>query len=35
MQGLEDAYTRFEQNMGWRIGSYAKTVIYHSAQDHV
>lgn len=29
------SYARFEQNMGWRLGSYAKTVVYHSAKDHV
>lgn len=29
------AYARFEQSMGWRLGSYAKTVIYRSAKHHV
>ncbi|NMM99272.1 hypothetical protein G1C97_2230 [Bifidobacterium sp. DSM 109959] len=29
------AYAHFEQSMGWRLGSYAKTVIYHSTKNHV
>lgn len=33
--GLLASYAQFEQNMRWRLGSYAKTVVYRSTKDHV
>lgn len=34
-RSLLDSYARFERNMGWRLGSYAKTVVYHSVKNHI
>lgn len=34
-RNLGESYFRFEQSMRWRIGSYAKTVVYRSAKGHI